>query len=57
MQSINFNSRITKEIKSKTEEIHNLEDGITKALPEEYKSKLLYNIETSNKKDVQSRLA
>ena len=57
MKSIKFNSRISKEIKSKTEEIHNLEQGITKALLEKYKSKDLYNIETSNGKEVQKRVA
>ena len=57
MKSIKFNSRISKEIKSKTEEIYNLEQGITKALLEKYKSKDLYNIETSNEKEVQRIVA
>ena len=57
MKSIKFNSRIYKEIKSKTEEIHNLEEGITKALIEKYKPKVLYNIETFKGKDVQRRVA
>ena len=57
MKSINFNHRIYKQIKSKNEEIHNLERGITKALLEKYKPRVLYNTENFNEKKVQRRVA
>ena len=57
MKSIKFSSRISKEIKSKNEELHNLQKGITEALLEKYKPKVLYNIETMNEKRVQRRVA
>ena len=57
MKSIKLSSRISKETKSKTKDIHNLEEGITKALLEKYKPKVLCNIETSNGKDHQKRAA
>ena len=57
MTSTTFNSRISKQIKSKNEEIHNLEKGITKVLLDKYKPKILYNIETLNEKKVQRRVA
>jgi hypothetical protein len=57
MKSIEFNSRISKQIKSKSEEIHNLEEGITKSLLEKYKPKVLYNIETFNEHKVQRRVS
>ncbi len=57
MKSTNFSSGISKQIKSKNEETHNLEKGINKALLEKYKPKVLYKIENSNKKKVQRRVA
>ena len=57
MKSKKFSAKISKEIKSKSEEIHNLEGGITKELIEKYKPKVIYKIETFNEKDVQRRLA
>ena len=57
MKNTNFNSRISTQIKSKNEEIHNLEKGITKVLLDKYKPKILYNIETLNEKKVQRRVA
>ena len=57
MKSTNFSSRIPKQIKSKNEETYNLEKGITKALLDKYKPKVLYNIETLNEKKVQRRVA
>ena len=57
MKSINFSSSIPKQIKSKNEEAHNLEEGITKALLDKYKPKVPYNIETLNEKKVQRRVA
>ena len=55
MKSIKFNSRNSKEIKSKCEKIHNLEEGITKALLEKYKPKVLYSIGALNEKKAKSR--
>ena len=57
MKSTNFSSRIPKQIKSKNEETHDLEKGITKALLDKYKPKVLYNIETLNEKKVQRSVA
>ena len=57
MKNTNFSSRFLKEIKSKNEESHNLEKGITKALLDKYKPKVLYNIEAYNEKKVQRRVA
>tara|TARA_B100000945_G_scaffold236902_1_gene192959 strand:+ start:967 stop:1140 length:174 start_codon:yes stop_codon:yes gene_type:complete len=57
MKNTNFSARIPKQIKSKNEKIHNFEKGITKPLLEKYKSKVLYNIETLNEKEVQRRVA
>ena len=57
MKTTNFSSRIPNQIKSKNEETHNLEKGITKALLDKYKPKVLYNIETLNEKKVQRRVA
>jgi len=57
MKNTNFISRIPKQVKSKNEEIHNLEEGITKALLEKYKPKVLYKIEALNEKKVQRRVA
>ena len=57
MKSTNFSSRICKQIKSKNEEAHNLEKGITKALLEKYKPKVLYDIKDLNEKKVQRRVA
>ena len=57
MNCTNFCSRISKQIKSKNEEVHNLEKGITKALLEKYKPKILYNIETLNEKKAQRSVA
>ena len=53
MKIIKLCARIYEEIKSNSEEIHNLEEGITKELLEKYKTKLLHNIETMNGKKVQ----
>jgi len=57
MKTANFSSRIPNQIKSKDGEAHNLEKGITKALLDKYKPKVLYNIETLNEKEVQRRVA
>ena len=57
MKDTNFGSRIPKQIKSRNEEIHNLEKGITKALLDKYKPKVFYNIETLNEREVQRRVA
>ena len=57
MKSINFNSRITKEIKANNEEMANIEEGVTKALLEKYKPKILYKIENFSEEKVQRRLA
>ena len=57
MNSTNFSSRISKQIKSKNEEVHNLEKGITMALLEKYKPKALHKIETLNEKKAQRRVA
>ena len=57
MTSTNFNSRISKQIKSKNEEIHNLEKGITKVLLDKYKPKILDKIENMNEEKVQRRVA
>ena len=57
MKNTNFSSGIPKQIKSKNEETHNLEKGITKALLDKYKPKVLYSIETLNEKKVQKRVA
>ena len=57
MKDTNFGSRIPKQIKSKNEETHNLEKGITKALLDKYKPKKLYNIETLGERKVQRRVA
>ena len=57
MNTTNFSSRIPNQIKSKDEETHNLEKGITKALLDKYKPKVLYNIETFNEKKAQRRVA
>ena len=57
MKSINFSSRISKEIKSKSEDIHNLKKGITKTLLEKYKPKVLHNIEALNEKNANRRVA
>jgi len=57
MKTANFSSRIPNQIKSKDGEAHNLEKGITKALLDKYKPKVLYNIETLNKKKVQRSVA
>ena len=57
MKNTNFRSRVTKQIKSKNEEIHNLEKGIRKALLDKYKPKVLYQIETLNGRIVQRRVA
>jgi hypothetical protein len=57
MKSIKFSSRISKEIKSKNGDIHNLKKGITKKLLEKYKPKVLYNIEALNEKKVSRGVA
>ena len=57
MKSTNFNSRISTQIKSKNEEIHNLEKGITKVLLDKYKPKILEKIENMNEEKVQRRVA
>ena len=53
MKTTNFSSRIPNQIKSKGGAAHNLEKGITKALLDKYKPKVLYNIGTLNEKKVQ----
>ncbi len=57
MKSINFNPRMSKQIKSRNEKVLNLDKGITKALLEKYKPKILYKIETLNEKKAQRRVA
>ena len=57
MKTANFSSRIPNQIKSKDGEAHNLEKGITKALLDKYKPKVLYNIENLNEKKVQRSVA
>ena len=57
MKSTSFSSRIPKQIKSKSEETHDLEKGITKALLDKYKPKILYNIETLNEKNIKRGMA
>ena len=57
MKTTNISSKISKQIKSKNEEIYNLEKGITKALLDKYKPKILYKIETLNERKVQRRVA
>ena len=57
MKNTNFSSRIPKQIKSKNEEVHKLEKGITKVLLDKYKPKILYDLETLNEKEVQRRVA
>ncbi len=57
MKSTNFNSRISTQIKSKNEEIQNLEKGITKVLLDKYKPKIHDNIENYNEKKAQRRIA
>jgi hypothetical protein len=57
MKSINLSSGTSKLIKSKNGESSNLEKGITKALLEKYKPKVICNIETISGKKVQRRVA
>jgi len=57
MKSTNFNSRISTQIKSKNEEIHNQEKGITKVLLDKYKPKILEKIENLNEEKIQRRVA
>ena len=57
MKTTNFSTRIPNQIKSKDGEAHNLEKGITKALLDKYKPKVIYNIETLNEKKVQRSVA
>jgi hypothetical protein len=57
MKNTNFSSRVPKQIKSKNEETHNLEKGITKVLLDKYKPKILYDIENLNERKDQRRVA
>ena len=57
MKNTNFSASIPSQIKLKNEETHNLEKGITKALLDKYKPKVLYHIETLNERKVQRRVA
>ena len=57
MKTANFSSRLPNQIKSKDGEAHDLEKGITKALLDKYKPKVLYNIEALNEREVQRRVA
>ena len=57
MQTTNFSSRIPNQIKSKDEEVNNLEKGITKALLDKYKPKAIHNIENLNERKAQRRVA
>ena len=57
MKFIKLSTRITKGIKSNSEEVYNLEKGITRALTDKYKPKALYNIETLNGRKDQGRVA
>ena len=57
MKIIKLSAKISEEIKSTTQEIYNLEEGITKALLEKYKPKVLHDIEILNEKKVQKRVA
>ena len=57
MKTTKISSRIPNRFKSKDEENLNLGKGITKALLDKYKPKVLYDIETLNEKKVQRRVA
>ena len=57
MKNTNISSRIPNRFKLKDEETQNIEKGVTKALLDKYKPKVLYNIETLNEKKVQRRVA
>ena len=57
MKTTNFSSRIPNQIKSKDGEAHNLEKGITKALLDKYKPKVLYDIETLDERKIQRIVA
>ena len=57
MKTTNISSRIPNQIKLKDGEAHNLEKGITKALLDKYKPKVLYNIETLTEKKAQRSVA
>ena len=57
MKTANFSSRNPNQIKSKDGGVHNLEKGITKALLDKYKPKVLYKIKTLNEKKVKRRVA
>ena len=57
MKTTNFRSRISNQIKSKDGEAYDLEKGITKALLDKYKPKVLCSIDTLNEKKVQRRVA
>ena len=57
MKTTNLCSRIPNQIKSKDGEANNLQKGITKALLDKYKPKVLYNIETLDKGKFQRRVA
>ena len=57
MKFIKLSARITKGIKSNSEEAYNLEKGITRALLDKYKPKALYKIETLNERKDQGRVA
>ncbi len=57
MKKINFSSRISEPMKSKNEDIRTSKKGITQALLEKYKPKVLCSIETLGKKKVQRSMA
>ena len=57
MKSINLRSRIPERLKSKSEDINTLEQGITKALLEKYKLKVPSYIQILKEEIVQRRVA
>ena len=57
MKFIKLSARITNRIKSNSEEVYNLEKGITRALLDKYKPKALYNIEELNERKDQGRVS
>ena len=57
MKTKNFSYRNYKQIKSEAEAIIMQEKGITKALLEKYKPKVLYNLETLSERKVKMKVA
>ena len=57
MKSINFKSRINEQERLEAEEVNTLEKGVTKALLEKYKSRVLCDIENLSKRKFESGVA